>query len=148
MSVQGPPPSLLFDLNVDQCQAILVKTLDLLPLLYTDRSSSVSRSNLKVLLDKYFQDDALGHCFRSMIVYGQVDGAEVTLDHFNKFVMRPQSSNKFELQPTSSIVPCPIDSAIRVELNKNIFILGYEMVDFVLNFVTLSHPRYSEILFF
>ena len=83
-----------------------------------------------------------------MIVYGQVDGAEVTLDHFNKFVMRPQSSNKFELQPTSSIVPPPIDSAIRVELNKNIFILGYEMVDFVLNFVTLSHPRYSEILFF
>ncbi len=86
-------PLLPFDLNVDQCQAILVETLDLLPLLYTDRLSSVSRSNLKVLLDTYFQDDALGHCFRSMIVYGQVDGAEVTLDHFNKFVMRPQSSN-------------------------------------------------------
>jgi hypothetical protein len=62
--------------------------------------------------------------------------------------MRPQSSNKSELQPTSSIVPRPIDSAIRVELNKNIFIWGYKMVDFVLNFVTLSHPRYSEILFF
>jgi hypothetical protein len=55
--VQGPP-LLLFDLNVDQCQAILVKTLDLLPILYTDRLSSVSRSNLKVLLDTYFQDDA------------------------------------------------------------------------------------------
>jgi hypothetical protein len=55
--VQGPP-LLPFDLNIDQCKAILVETLDLLPLLYTDRLSSVSPSNLKVLLDTYFQDNA------------------------------------------------------------------------------------------
>jgi hypothetical protein len=75
-----------------------------------------------------------------MIVYGKHHGAEVTLDHFNKFVMRLRSSNKFELQPTSSTLLYPIDSAARIELNQNTLLLGYKLVNILLNYVTLIHP--------
>jgi hypothetical protein len=137
MSEQGLSP--LFDLTVDQCQAILIKTIELL-LSSGSRSTLATRDNLKLLIDQYFQEDPFGQSFPSMMVYGKQDGAEVTLDHFNKFVMRPRSFNKFELQPASITLPHPIDSSAHVELNKNILLLGYEMVDFVLKYVTLVHP--------
>jgi hypothetical protein len=119
----------LFDLNhVDQCQEILVKTIELLPLFSDSRSTLATRDNLKLLIDNYFQEDAFRQSFGSMIVYGKHDGVEVTLDHFNKFVMHPWSSNKFELQPASITLPHPIDSsAARIELKKNTLLLGYKI---------------------
>jgi hypothetical protein len=56
--------------------------------------------------------------------------------------------NNFELLPTTSILLFPIESAARVELKKNTFLLGYEMVDFLINYVTLIHPRHTDLLFF
>jgi hypothetical protein len=137
MSVLGISLPIPFDLNVDQCQAILAKTIELLFSSHS-RPSVDRRDNLELLIDKYFQEDA----------YGKHNGAEVTLDHFNKFVTRPRSSNKFELQPTSSTLSHPIDSAARVDLNQNTLLLGYEMVNFLLNYVTLIHPRRIDLLFF
>jgi hypothetical protein len=147
MSVPGLSLAIPFDLNVDQCLAILAKTIELL-LSSHSRPTLDTRDNLQLLIDEFFQEDAFGQSFCSMIVYGKHDGAEVTLDHFNKFVMRPRSSNKFELQPTSSTLPHPINSAARVELNHNTLLLGYEMINVLLNYVTLIHPRRIDLLFF
>ena len=148
MSEHGYSPPSSFDLNVDQCHAILDETLALLTLSDVSRPTLATTTNLNILLDKYFQDDKFGQLFRSMIIYGKQDGAEVTVASFNKFVMRPRSSNKFELRPTTRTVPTPIDSAARVELNKNILRLGYEMINFLLDYVSSNHLDRADITVF
>ena len=78
---------------------------------------------------KYFQDDPLGQCFHSMIVYGRPDGAEVMLAYFNKSVMRSQWSDKFELHQTHlPVYPLSIRDAVCAKLNRDTVLLGHETI--------------------
>jgi hypothetical protein len=84
-----------------------------------------------------------------MIIYGRPDGAAIPLAYFNKSVVRPRSRNKFELQHNQiTMSASPITRAARAQLNKDTRVLGHEMVDFVLEFMTYLHPPVSDIIFF
>jgi hypothetical protein len=147
MSVHGSSP--LFNLDVDQCHVILEETIALL--LLSDQRYPLPSTAVKLrsLLHEHFQDDASGQSFRSMIIYGRPDGATVTVSHFNKYVMLPRTSYTFELQPNlTTLAPIRISKTARAQLNKNTLLLGHDMVEFVLNFVSSTHPRNSELAFF
>ena len=51
----------------------------------------------------------------------------------------------FELQPNhTTLAATLISNTARAQLNKNTLLLGHEMVEFVLNFVSTIHPQNSE----
>ena len=55
----------------------------------------------------------------------------------------------FELQPNhTTLAATLISNTARVQLNKNTLLLGHEMVEFVLNFVSTTHSQNFEIDFF
>ena len=55
----------------------------------------------------------------------------------------------FELQPNhNTLAATLISNTARAQLNKNTLLLGHEMVEFVLNFVSLTHSQNFEIDFF
>ena len=72
-----------------------------------------------------------------------------SLSLFNKYVMLPRTSYTFELQPNhTTLAATLISNTARAQLNKNTLLLGHEMVEFVLNFVSTTHPQNFEIDFF
>jgi hypothetical protein len=147
MTDQASSP--FFNLDVDQCHLILDETIALLLLSEQQYLVAPTSVKLRSLLHEHFQDDVSGQTFRSMIIYGRPDGDTVTLSHFNKFVMLPRTSYKFELQPNlTTLAATLVSNTARAQLNKNTLLLGHEMVEFVLNFVITTHPRHTEIDFF
>jgi hypothetical protein len=55
----------------------------------------------------------------------------------------------FELQPNhTTLAATLISNTARAQLNKNTLLLGHEMVEFVLNFVSTTHSQNFEIDFF
>jgi hypothetical protein len=62
-----------------------------------------SQGRLDHLLVSYFQNDAAGACFRSMLCYGR-DDMHVSTEELNKFAVLPSSQFLMELH-TSAVNP-------------------------------------------
>ena len=63
--------------------------------------------------------------------------------------MLPRTLYTFELQPNhTTLGAILISNTARAQLNKNTLLLGHEMVEFVLNFVSTTHSQNFEIDFF
>ena len=96
------------------------------------------RKRLDHLLLSYFQDDASGACFRSMICYG-CDDILVSITDFNNFVVLPGSQFAMELIHTSVHTPIHfrrVSTIAKKELHHNTLRRAYASVDFVLQHVT------------
>ena len=141
-----PSSTVLFDLDVDQCYKILDDVIS-----HILSSSQDKTEKPSPFLEKYFHDNRIGQCFRSMIVRGKEDGDYISLAYFNKFIMRPRSSHKLQLH--SSLLPSVALITIRHEKcgtpsSAGTVCLGNEMIEEVFKFVCSVHPRGNENIFF
>jgi hypothetical protein len=100
-----------------------------------------NQQRLDSLLVDYFQDNAVGARFRSMICYGR-DDLLVSLEDVNNFIVLPQSQFAMELcLSTVSTVHVPIRfQSVSVDTKKQLhhdtLTRAHASVDFVLTYVT------------
>lgn len=122
------------------CNSILHETIRLLT--KTTPLACGSQDRLNSLLSCFFQDDANGAAFRSLLCTGRID-TPVTIAQFNQFVIWPTTKYQFQLE---AFVHIPIqfhaiNSLTRIRLNKDILRHAEAKVAFVHDDVVVHHPQ-------
>jgi len=130
------------------CYAVLAETL---VLAQAEHLTLDSQERLDLLLLSYFQEDAPGDRFRSMICYGR-DDLQVSTHDFNNFIVLPGSHFAMELYSSKVRVPIQlqrIPHAMEKQLHLDTLGHAHTTVDFVLDYVAKHYfPGNEDIAYF
>jgi hypothetical protein len=124
------------------CYVLLEETLRLAHL---NTHTLKSQQRLNFLLVSYFQDDAGGACFRSMLCYGR-DDLLVSTKEFNEFAVLPRSHFFMELHSSTVNIPIRfhrVGLTKRKELQLHTLKAAQASVDFVLAYL-IRHADFGD----